>query len=92
MATTTRSGLDREGAGRDPPYGPAVRFDDAAVRVDGRLVWSNLTLRIQTGEFAAILGPNGVGKSTLVKAALGLTPLAAGSARVARAPARSVRG
>ncbi len=88
MATTTRAefGFDPERAGPDLPDGPAVRFDDAAVRVDGRLVWSNLTLRIHTGEFAAILGPNGVGKSTLVKAALGLTPLAAGSACVLGRP------
>ena len=34
------------------------------------------------GEFVAVLGPNGVGKSTLVKAALGLVPLAAGSVTV----------
>ncbi len=34
----------------------------------------------------AVLGPNGVGKSTLVKAALGLLPLSAGSARVLGRP------
>jgi zinc/manganese transport system ATP-binding protein len=43
-------------------------------------------LRIAAGEFAAVLGPNGVGKSTLVKAALGLLPLAAGSAEVLGRP------
>ena len=30
-------------------------------------VLHNITLRIQAGEHAAILGPNGCGKSTLIK-------------------------
>jgi zinc/manganese transport system ATP-binding protein len=39
------------------------------------------------GQFVAILGPNGVGKSTLLKAVLGLVPLAAGTAEVLGRPA-----
>jgi len=62
--------------------GPAVVFDAAAVRVGGRLLWSNVTLEIPRGEFVAILGPNGVGKSTLIKAVLGLVPLAEGRVEV----------
>lgn len=65
---------------------PAVRFDRAAVRVGGRTIWSDVTLQVARGEFVAILGPNGVGKSTLVKAALGLVPLAGGSATVLGRP------
>ncbi|HWG74046.1 MAG TPA: ABC transporter ATP-binding protein [Acidimicrobiales bacterium] len=42
------------------------------------MLWSGVDLDVATGEFVAILGPNGVGKSTLVKAILGLLPLAAG--------------
>jgi len=65
---------------------PDVSFDGAAVRLGGRLIWSDVTLGVAPGEFVAILGPNGVGKSTLIKAALGLLPLAAGSARVLGRP------
>jgi zinc/manganese transport system ATP-binding protein len=64
----------------------AVRFDSASVRLSGRLIWSDVTLGVAPGEFVAILGPNGVGKSTLVKAALGLLPLSDGRASVLGRP------
>ena len=39
------------------------------------------------GEFVALLGANGLGRSTLLKAVLGALPLAAGRVRVlGRAP------
>jgi zinc/manganese transport system ATP-binding protein len=70
----------------------AVSFDNAAVRRGGRLVWSGVTLGVVPGEFVAILGPNGVGKSTLVKVALGLLPLSSGSVRVlGRSPGQAGR-
>jgi zinc/manganese transport system ATP-binding protein len=60
----------------------AVRFEDATVRLGHRTIWSDVTLSVAPGEFVAVLGPNGVGKSTLLNAALGLVPLASGSATV----------
>jgi zinc/manganese transport system ATP-binding protein len=67
--------------------GPAVCFRDATVRLGHRTIWSDVTLSVAAGEFVAVLGPNGVGKSTLVKAALGLVPLSSGTATVlGRAP------
>ncbi len=69
----------------------AVSFRDAAVAVGGRLIWSHVDLTVGQGEFVAILGPNGVGKSTLIKVALGLLPLAAGSVSILDQPPGEAR-
>src|SRR5215475_10493291 len=65
----------------------AVRFEHASVRVAGRTIWSDVNLTVAGGQFMAVLGPNGVGKSMLVKAALGLVGLSAGSVTVLGRPA-----
>ncbi len=65
-----------------PTTGCAIELHDAAVALGTHTVWSNVDLAIGRGEFAAILGPNGVGKSTLLKVVLGLLPLASGEVRV----------
>jgi zinc/manganese transport system ATP-binding protein len=59
-----------------------IRARDASVRFGDRVLWSGVELDIAPGTFTAILGPNGVGKSTLLKVLLGLQPLAAGSVSV----------
>ena len=53
----------------------------------GEPVWQHVDLEIPEREFVAILGPNGVGKSTLLNAILGLVPLADGRDPRARPPA-----
>jgi zinc/manganese transport system ATP-binding protein len=65
---------------------PVVEVAGASVTLGGRAIWSGLSAVVEPGEFVAILGPNGVGKSTLLKAILGLVPLAAGTVRVAGRP------
>lgn len=85
-ATEPRTETVGEIGGRFVAPEPAIAFQDVAVRVGGRTLWGNVTLEIPRGAFVAILGPNGVGKSTLVKAVLGLVPLAEGRLTVLGRP------
>ncbi len=55
--------------------------DVSAVRA-GRTIWSGVSLSLKAGEFAAVLGPNGVGKSTLLQVILGLLPAKSGTVQV----------
>ncbi|MDH6114501.1 zinc/manganese transport system ATP-binding protein [Kitasatospora sp. MAP12-15] len=64
------------------PGKPVVALDGVAVQVGGRMLWSGVDLTVGEGEFTAVLGPNGVGKSTMVKLLLGMVPAAAGQVRV----------
>jgi len=70
------------------PAGPAAVLElrGAAVRVGGATLWSGVDLQVGAGEFVAVLGPNGVGKSTLLKVLLGLLPASAGQVRVLGQP------
>ncbi len=67
--------------------GDAVRFENAAAQVGGRTIWSDVNISVPHGQFVAVLGPNGVGKSTLIKSVLGLVALSAGSVTVLGRPA-----
>lgn len=53
-----------------------------------RPVLQNISFRVEQGEFLSILGPNGVGKSTLFRCVLGLLPGYTGQVLVDGADAR----
>lgn len=63
-----------------------VSLEHVAARAGGRTIWADVTLQVRAGQFVAVLGPNGVGKSTLLKVILGLHPLAGGRAQVLGGP------
>lgn len=65
---------------------PAVSLRDATLAYGDRVLWSGLNLDIERGEFVAVLGPNGSGKTSLLRVLLGLAPLSSGTVRIAGAP------
>jgi zinc/manganese transport system ATP-binding protein len=67
---------------------PALRLRDAALAYGSRQLWSGLTIDVRPGEFLAVLGSNGSGKTSLLKAILGLQPISSGELLVAGRPAR----
>jgi zinc/manganese transport system ATP-binding protein len=87
-ATPQQVDIDPVAAPDGPRGRPAlVEVRAATAALGGQVIWSNITATVTAGEFVAILGPNGVGKSTLLKAILGLIPLAAGDVRLLGRPA-----
>jgi zinc/manganese transport system ATP-binding protein len=61
---------------------PNVRLRGATLRFGDRELWAGLDLDVAPGEFLAVLGPNGSGKTSLVKVLLGLQRLSAGTVEV----------
>ena len=60
----------------------ALAARDVVVELGGRRVLDGVSFEVGRGEFTALCGPNGGGKTTLLRAALGLVPLAKGSIEV----------
>jgi zinc/manganese transport system ATP-binding protein len=64
----------------------AVEITGARLDFGARTLWSGLDLSVEPGEFLAVLGPNGSGKTSMLRVLLGLQPLTAGTVSVAGMP------
>ncbi len=64
-----------------PDNSPLLELHDAGVRApDGRWIIRHVSLSVHRGEIVTLIGPNGGGKTTTIRAALGILPLAEGEA------------
>lgn len=59
-----------------------LKLKNAAFGYKDKPVLGNINLEVESGEVLAVVGPNGVGKSTLIKAASGILPLQYGKATI----------
>ena len=57
---------------------PLLSFRNVSVRRGGAMAVRELTLDVAPGEIVALIGLNGAGKSSLLRAAMGLEVLADG--------------
>ena len=61
---------------------PVVEIREVNLALEGAPVLENVSLTVERGDFLAVLGPNGGGKSTLLKVMLGLLKPDSGAVRV----------
>jgi zinc transport system ATP-binding protein len=71
---------------------PIIQIRDLSFSYDGPPVLEGVNLEIARGDFASIIGPNGGGKTTLLKLILGLLPAQTGTVRVLGQPPSIARG
>jgi zinc/manganese transport system ATP-binding protein len=85
-------GLDRQlsspsrAAAGWPADSAVVAFEDASVRFGRRTIWSGASFKLGPGDFVGVIGPNGTGKTTLLRVLLGQVPLAGGRLEVLGRP------
>lgn len=61
---------------------PLLQLESVHAGYQGRDVLRDISMQVSEGSFVAIIGPNGHGKSTLLRAISGLLPLRAGEIRM----------
>lgn len=74
-----------------PDADPVVSLTDAVAALGARPVLRGIDLTVRRGEVVALLGANGSGKSTAVRAAIGQVPLTRGEVRLFGTPLRRFR-
>jgi zinc/manganese transport system ATP-binding protein len=68
-----------------------VTVDRLALRFGARTLWEDLSFELERGEFLAVLGPNGTGKTSLLRILLGMLEPSAGRVAVDGRPPGEAR-
>jgi zinc/manganese transport system ATP-binding protein len=66
--------------------GPVLALTAAGLAFGERTLWHNLNLQVAPGEFLAVLGPNGSGKTSFLKTILGQQALTSGTVELLGRP------
>lgn len=66
-----------------------LEISDASLIVDEKALWQELNLSVAPGEFVAIIGANGSGKTSLLKSILGQMKLTKGQIKFEGKPIRT---
>jgi zinc/manganese transport system ATP-binding protein len=80
------AGSGRSRAGADA--GVVLRMRTASLAYGDRYLWRDLDFEVRAGEFVAILGANGSGKTSLMRVILGEQQLTSGSVQILGEPVR----
>ena len=68
---------------------PVLSIDAATLQFAGRTIWQDLSIDVAPHEFIAVIGSNGSGKSSLLKAILGQVELSKGQIKVDGRPVKA---
>jgi branched-chain amino acid transport system ATP-binding protein len=68
-----------------------LELDDVEVRYGSVRATHGISLRVEEAETVALVGSNGAGKSSTLKAIMGMAPIARGSVRMRGAPLNGLR-
>lgn len=70
---------------------PLIELKNVSFQYDYTQVLSNISLKVEQGDFLALLGPNGSGKSTMLKLILGLMRPTSGQIELFGQPANTFK-
>jgi iron complex transport system ATP-binding protein len=81
MKTNAAENLDQQNARANAS--PLLAINDLTIRYEARTVLRSVSLDVHAGEVLALIGPNGVGKSTLLRACSGTLKPSSGRVLIA---------